>query len=595
MHILDPRHLKQTTSIGVLCVFAAGFAGCGDDDKPAPETFDLDKIDASADAIADTVDAGKVFNFEDDTSDTAVDQTQPSDTASGQTDAATGDETIGADSGNTDATGSGDDAAAIDTGPQQTNSCKGKCGLFLDNNPCHCNVGCESEDGGCCGDYQLVCSCTAEKDCDDANACTTDSCNAGKCKQIPFQNCCQSDAECSGSTTCKIAKCQLGTCGLANKDCDDGIACTVDLCDDKTGECSSALPPTKCLIDGFCADKDDAKPGSSGCELCQPQIDAKHWTAKAGACLIDDKCHAKDDAHPTDKCLVCAPENKADAWSVKAGHCFVDATCYVSGQKPVGGGDCASCKPSVSQDKWSGEPNTCAITTANGIECKKAGDKSPTGSCASCDPTKSTAGYTVSTGWCLIDALCVQDGNAGDGANVCKACNVKTSTTAWTDKATGAVCDDNNPCTDATLCNDKGACIGKTDPLCCQSNDDCKNLEIPSSPCEVGVCLKGSGKCELHKLGPDKCCTSGKCCDIANKVPRPAGTQCSESAAGYEYRCNENNEEKRELYYGCTGNHPSKCGPNDLAAGPWKPGKKCGADAVCTLTSKTIAPSCKAK
>ncbi len=600
---LEVNHPRRKPPTAVLCgallaIAALTATACGNDQIGKPETFDLEDLDGKAAAV-DATDSGTVFTFDKDTAQDTGATVADTTGSSGSSGSSGGSDSSGSSGATADGGGGTADAAGPvdagtpDAGKQPITSCYGHCGIFLEGNPCHCNTGC-GDTGDCCSDFKLVCTCKANKDCDDNNACTVDTCKLpdGVCKQIPFQNCCASDAECKGGTKCKLAKCLQGTCSLVDKDCDDGIACTADLCDDKSGDCSHKLPPTKCLIDGFCAHSGDQKPGSGGCEVCQPTVDASKWTAKAGSCLIEGKCVAAGTAHATDGCRVCDPKQSTDGWSVKTGYCYIDSTCYVSGQTPSSGATCATCKPTASQTAWSGTPGTCAVESGGAITCKKAGDPSPSGSCATCDPAKSTAGYTVKAGYCLIAGKCIKNGQAGTGADACRTCDAAKAPDKWTPKAKGAVCDDDDACTDATLCNDKGECKGKTIPTCCKTDSDCEHLK-PQASCQAAKCLKSTGKCELQKLPADKCCTSGKCCDVATQTVKDKGTQCSTTKIGEEYKCEGKDVYKRPLYPGCSGDHGSKCGSTHLAGGAWAKTKTCADKTTCTLSSKTVPPVCK--
>ena len=565
-----------------VCIAALLGGGCGED----PETADK-QDSADSEAAEDVGDTGNVFRFDPDTTGSSGASTQDS---SGAIDTAAGgsaDAVAGVDSG----------GGPIDTGSTTAviTSCKGKCGLYLEDNPCHCSAACLDEKN-CCADFEVMCSCKVNKDCDDNNVCTTDSCQAGTCKQIPFQNCCQSDAECKGSTTCKKATCLDGSCTLINKNCDDGIECTVDVCDEKDGACSHQLPPTKCLIDGFCAHAGDKKPGSTGCSLCQPDIDAKNWTAKAGTCVIGGKCYNSGTENPASSCQVCDASKSGDGWSVKSGHCFVDGACYVSGQNPPGGATCAVCQPSQSQTEWSGAPGTCAVGSGTSVQCLKKGDPGPAGACAVCDPSKSTAGYTLQAGWCLIEGKCVKGGTTGLAELSCSACSPDVNSKGWTPKKKGEACDDGDACTDATLCNAEGKCVGKTVPGCCKSDGECDHLKAQAKACEVPICLKGSGKCELQKLSANECCTEGKCCDSATKKVLPKGTKCSDFKVGAQYQCDGKAVQKRDLFPGCSGAHGKECktGAEFHAGGPWTTVKTCGDKESCVLSNPSSQPVCKA-
>jgi hypothetical protein len=124
-------------------------------------------------------------------------------------------------------------------------------------------------DGAPCGDachpgaicQSGVCSESSPADCDDGNPCTTDSCDpVGGCAHQPRDcndgNSCtrdfcssvtgecvhdpQSNIPCSGpgGDLCHRPVCQDGACtGFAEISCDDGNACTNDLCDPGLGGC----------------------------------------------------------------------------------------------------------------------------------------------------------------------------------------------------------------------------------------------------------------------------------------------------------------------------------------------------------------------
>jgi len=81
--------------------------------------------------------------------------------------------------------------------------------------------------------------------CDDAVECTVDTCDdrSGQCLHAPDDAACDDGAFCNGVETCEGAEgCAAGT----PETCDDGRACTDDSCDAETDECVSvgnAPPP----------------------------------------------------------------------------------------------------------------------------------------------------------------------------------------------------------------------------------------------------------------------------------------------------------------------------------------------------------------
>ena len=146
---------------------------------------------------------------------------------------------------------------------------------------------------GCAG-------CTADADCDDANACTTDACVAGACASTADPSCvpCTADTDCQDDgNPCTTETCTAGACTevvdpscttcATDAECDDHDPCTADTC--SAGVCTSTSlddcssnPPEDChngvdddgdgLVD--CHDPDCAGvPGCEGVEVCGDCID----------------------------------------------------------------------------------------------------------------------------------------------------------------------------------------------------------------------------------------------------------------------------------------------------------------------------------
>jgi len=86
------------------------------------------------------------------------------------------------------------------------------------------------------------CGGTPEKDCDDGNPCTLDTCEDGECvyEAAPSGTACPDANTCNGAETCD----GNGVCGAGTPlVVDDGDNCTLDLCDPKTGEETHPLSP----------------------------------------------------------------------------------------------------------------------------------------------------------------------------------------------------------------------------------------------------------------------------------------------------------------------------------------------------------------
>ena len=90
-------------------------------------------------------------------------------------------------------------------------------------------------------------------DCDDGLDCTIDSCvddypNSGHCEHIPDDAMCDDDIWCNGFETCNPnAGCVPGI-----PQCNDGVTCTVDVCDEVTLECSFTPNDVACDNGQWC-------------------------------------------------------------------------------------------------------------------------------------------------------------------------------------------------------------------------------------------------------------------------------------------------------------------------------------------------------
>ncbi len=139
-----------------------------------------------------------------------------------------------------------------------------------------CNVGqcnlvtgqCEARsvnDGGACNDGNL---CTTNDQCNDGvcagaavncsglnNTCNVGVCNAGtgNCQAQPTNQ----GGACSDGQFCTVGEtCTAGVCGGgANRNCTDGIACTVDTCNDVIDQCISTPDHAACDDGNPCTDQ----------------------------------------------------------------------------------------------------------------------------------------------------------------------------------------------------------------------------------------------------------------------------------------------------------------------------------------------------
>ncbi len=122
-----------------------------------------------------------------------------------------------------------------------------------------CSLAVECDDGNACNGKEtcnVVCQPGVPVNCSDGIQCTTDACDppTGACTHAPNDAFCDDGFNCNGKESCSAQKGCVTTGSIA---CDDGVACTLDLCQEP-GTCVHA--PN----DGIC---DDGKL-CNGAEVC---------------------------------------------------------------------------------------------------------------------------------------------------------------------------------------------------------------------------------------------------------------------------------------------------------------------------------------
>jgi hypothetical protein len=156
--------------------------------------------------------------------------------------------------------------------------------FVVDAGPDASDAGSEKPDGGLSEDAgplddTLGEPCNDDSQCDDAIACTVDSCDASiaRCRHSPDDATCQNGFYCDGVERCDAKLgCRIGV-PVA---CSDGDVCTIDSCVEATSTCEHKLrdadldgtPDNHCIANGDCND-DDPKIGPQVPEVCQNNRD----------------------------------------------------------------------------------------------------------------------------------------------------------------------------------------------------------------------------------------------------------------------------------------------------------------------------------
>jgi hypothetical protein len=136
-------------------------------------------------------------------------------------------------------------------------------------------------------------------DCNDGIDCTIDFCNeeTDKCENNPDDDFCDDGKFCNGAETCDpVEGCMPGT----PPDCSDGIECTIDFCNEETDTCEHRADDSKCDDGIFC----------NGAETCDPVEGCMPGTPPDCSDGIDctiDTCNEE-----TDTCEHRADDSKCD-------------------------------------------------------------------------------------------------------------------------------------------------------------------------------------------------------------------------------------------------------------------------------------------
>lgn len=149
-------------------------------------------------------------------------------------------------------------ACTTDTCDTETDSCVHSPVQSLCNDGLFCN-GTETCDA------VLGCLAGTPVNCNDGVACTTDSCNEVdlSCTHTPNNAACNDGLFCNGSETCDAVNgCQAGT----PVDCNDGIACTTDACNEAADSCVFT-PVNAVCDDGLYCNGSETCSATLGCQI----------------------------------------------------------------------------------------------------------------------------------------------------------------------------------------------------------------------------------------------------------------------------------------------------------------------------------------
>jgi cysteine-rich repeat protein len=170
--------------------------------------------------------------------------------------------------------------------------CSATCQFEAADSPCpdgmYCN-GDETCDGA------GTCQAGTPVDCSDGVGCTVDSCDEAtdSCDNTPDDDLCDNGVFCDGTDVCdSVNDCQPGTA----VDCDDGVGCTDDSCDEDNDVCVNDPNDLNCTDDGlfctgdaFCDAVMDCSAAGDPCDagtVCNEETDTCDTGGGGGGCEL---------------------------------------------------------------------------------------------------------------------------------------------------------------------------------------------------------------------------------------------------------------------------------------------------------------------
>jgi len=376
-----------------------------------------------------------------------------------------------------------------------------------------CNSSCQSG----------VCTATAAV-CDDANDCTTDSCDTTNgCVNTAVAD----DTEC-GSRFCNgqdwtMHTCQSGACTgtFVVQTCTGALVCSAaETCDPTDGCVAGSGAP-----DGTPCDEGTGQDGNWCNSSCQSQV------CTAGAAAICDDgllCNGAESCDTSTGCI--------------SGTALVDGTACDEGTTADSDFCNSSCQSGVCTE---GTAPTCDDgLICNGTEtcvaatgCQ-AGTAEPDG--APCDEgagqNSDLCDSSCQSGACAVVAAVCDDGLICNGT---EGCDSSSGCTAGTAEPDGTPCDEgtgenSNMCDSACqtgVCN-PGTAVACDDGLICNGTESCD----PALGCQPGTAAAAGTACDEgagENNNPcDSSCQAGACTDV---TPADLGQPCDDA-----YECTVN-------------------------------------------------------
>ncbi len=208
------------------------------------------------------------------------------------------------------------------------------CTIILDKHPF--SGGVQNITGTLGGPSTVERRCNAAGQCNDANACTDDSCNGSQlCVHVNDDSNNPNDGLfCNGlETGCSAGQVIIQPGSVPN--CNDNVSCTTDSCNEATDQCDHIVPPATCAISGTCYANGTINP-TNDCQICQSSSSTTAWTSRpvGTACGNPNfnECDGADTCNGSGVCLANLSAPGTACADPTDGPCTDPDTCDGTGQ-----------------------------------------------------------------------------------------------------------------------------------------------------------------------------------------------------------------------------------------------------------------------
>jgi len=423
------------------------------------------------------------------------------------------------------------------------NEATDQCDNVADNSNC--------SDGQFCNGIETCdptndCQAGTPPDCGDGVACTVDSCDevGDACVHAPNDASCDNGLYCDGSESCNaISGCQSGT----PVNCNDGVTCTVDSCNEAADTCSNIPDNTACGDGLFC----------TGVELCDPVNDCQPGTDPCPGILCDEV---------NDVCAGCLTDANCDngVYCDGAESCDTDTSTCISGM-PIDCDDAVTCTLDACNEitdqcdheasnalcddgQFCNGAETCDILTDCQAGTPPNCDDAIGCTDDSCNEAIDQCDHVANDANCSNEAFC-------DGVEIC-------SPVSDCQPGTPPNCNDGVSCTADSCSPGLNACVNTPNDAVCSNGQYCDGAEIcdlvndcqPGIPpscddavaCTVDVCDEIGDVCENVAIDANcddgQFCNGAETCDPLNDCIAGSVPNCEDGVGCTTDACDETND-----------------------------------------------------